>query len=325
MLVNKSDLSMKYALDKSTKEKVSAIIISRKPILKKRKYICIGCESLPTSEKKMVDPTDVTHYDGKKLGRFYFRRKNSDVDHEEKCPYRNIINYIDSKLGILKIKLNGNQIMVSPLPLLSKSTKGTFTNYFSTQSSSIFFGFLKSLMNDFNIDFSVLENKSFPNYYVLTEGGEKVKIGELFYTPSNILDKINNVNKEFICILYGKVKAIKYNDFGSATLKIHTIGDDTKNFNIVVNPDYLPFVGNLEQLLNKPIACYGPIVSFNYKNNTYWYMELFSVLHQVAFLNEVDKELCFAEYPSTNPLLLEKQIERFICGLWGGRMPTKDE
>lgn len=336
--MNQTDLSMKWAIDHTTKKPISARKVFDNPDIKQMSYICIGCVQLSTH---MIDEDEkgkgVTFLEHVANDDNPFFRKGKKQKHFKHCRYRNPDGYIVSlaQRNNLPIDEKDKLIRILTSAKLIRSvgyewgySRKPYTKFFTHPAHKKFYFFLSSLIQDLDID-SLKKNAG--GFDVETESGDKVKLVDLFGYQDDIIRHINKTPTSCIVAVIGTVD--KITEDGGHRI-IHFITDmvseksrNTKAFRLFVPKDYVSKVGNVTLLEKQRLACYGFAEKKLIKGSPVYQMELYSIVHQIVFF---DKTPSIQEIDSIDeeydPLEhTQEECEGFAVRIWGATKMSNQE
>lgn len=283
----------------------------------KDSFYCYGCYKKWIKENH-TEPFDyalpkLTHYiyeNGNKT-HFKLRRKSQEKNHDhlKGCYFNDPSDYykelsdsfdhieIDEKQTARLTILNQmNQILKTEI---RSSTKGLGKTINPKASHLQTFGALQDIYNRYE--------ESWRELPVITEDNETKKIENLLLSPNEAIDSSKQYPNK-IAIVYGTIQRVEARNNGGYINIVFKQGSNKSDrpFRLSVSPYHIYNETDLKCLENRKIGCYGRLKH----NQGFSQIELFSLHHQILFLDLQKREPCPFRTPSINIDRIQKLLTR---------------
>ncbi|ARO20176.1 hypothetical protein B2J90_22955 [Bacillus tropicus] len=257
-------------------------------------------------------PTLTHHVSQKKLAFRLRRTKPSEAkkhEHIKGCYYNDPTDYykelsdtfdyieIAKKATARLTILNHMNQILKPKIKTSTKTLGKHNTHRSSHLQT--FGALQDIYNRYQDSWGELS--------VITEDNEEKKIEDLLLSPDEAIAS----SKQFpnkIAIVYGIIQKVEPRNNGGYINIIFKQGSNKSErpFRLSVSPYHIYNEIDLKCLENRKIGCYGRL---NH-NQSFSQIELFSLHHQIVFLDLQKSEPCPFRTPSINIDRIQKLLTR---------------
>ncbi|WP_369902407.1 hypothetical protein [Bacillus manliponensis] len=280
-------------------------------------FHCYGCYEKWRKENHSAplehDIPKLTHFVYKNTSKTHFklRRKSEEINHNhiKGCYYNDptdyykelsdTFNYIEitkKATARLTILNQMNQILKPKMKTSTKTLGKHNTHRFSHLQT---FGALQDIYNRYQ--------ESWGELSVITEDNEEKKIEDLLLSPDEaIASSKQSPNK--IAIVYGIIQKVEPRNNGGYINIIFKQGSNKSErpFRLSVSPYHIYNEIDLKCLENRKIGCYGRLN----RNQSFSQIELFSLHHQIVFLDLQKSEPCPFRTPSINIDRIQKLLTR---------------
>ncbi|WP_242221010.1 hypothetical protein [Bacillus cereus group sp. BfR-BA-01380] len=284
----------------------------------KDSFRCYGCyktwEEKYRKEPHQYDLPTLTHYIYKNdETHFKLRRLSQEKHHEhiESCYFKDPTNYY-KKLSNRFDYIQSDKKQTARLTILNQLKQAltkektpqqfhsnkTYTNKINYIQS---FGALQNIYNRYQDSWKELN--------VITEDNENKKIEDLLRSPIEAT-QLAKSNENKIVIVHGIVEKVEHRNNGGFINILFKQGSSESShpFRLSISPFHIYNKEDLKCLENRKIGCYGRL-GFN---KGYSQMELFSLHHQIVFLDLQENELCPFTLPAINFERLHNLITQTI-------------
>lgn len=215
------------------------------------------------------------------LGPFFKNWKN--ISHLDSCKITSIVNNYLQRTGIeekdIPESIANILSMIIPYAKRLNDVKRNYTEremFIKLLSSKVTKRFLKSIKDLSPNEVNIFE--------ILTEDNQLVRLKDLVLKQDVIIEKLNQTQMSFVCILEGKINDIQEVAGGSIRLNL-TISkwyNRTKPFHLFIPKSYVnKNEKSIKKVLNKKFFCYAMAE----KSGDFFKMDLYSIEHQLLFLD----------------------------------------
>ncbi|HDR8198777.1 TPA: hypothetical protein QC291_005359 [Bacillus cereus] len=283
----------------------------------KDSFYCYGCYKKWIKENH-TEPFDyalpkLTHYiyeNGNKT-HFKLRRKSQEKNHDhlKGCYFNDPSDYykeLSDSFDHIKIaeKQTARLIILNRMNQILKteirsSTKGLGKTIKPKASHLQTFGALQDIYNRYG--------ESWRELPVITEDNETKKIENLLLSPDEAIDSSKQYPNK-IAIVYGTIQRVEARNNGGYINIVFKQGSNKSDhpFRLSVSPYHIYNETDLQCLENRKIGCYGRLKH----NQGFSQIELFSLHHQIVFLDLQKSEPCPFRTPSINIDRIQKLLTR---------------